>query len=88
MGHKSLNYLNEDEDPLAGGNGTPTHLPQEPPAKRARREEVTQFNVSRNRGFHFNRFLFNGLTGSREKRLRRWEGVFCQFFTKALSPKN
>ncbi|EFX63432.1 hypothetical protein DAPPUDRAFT_119216 [Daphnia pulex] len=38
MGHKSLNYLNED--PLAGGNGTPTHPPQEPPAKRAKREEL------------------------------------------------
>ncbi|EFX61111.1 hypothetical protein DAPPUDRAFT_340632, partial [Daphnia pulex] len=42
MGHKSLNYLNEDEDPLAGGNGTPTHPPQEPLAKRARREERVQ----------------------------------------------
>jgi len=71
------------DDPLAGGNGIPgePHLPQEPPAKRARREEVIEFNVSKNRGVHLKRLLCNGLERDKTKEMGgRFLPVFHRSF--------
>lgn len=76
------------EDPLAGGNGAsgeihpPIHPPiQEPQVKRARREEIAEFNVSRNRGVHFKRLLCNGLERDKAKEMG---GRFLPVFHKGF----